>query len=287
MTFILLGGMFVCRSGEIITGFQYSSYKTFSKLLFQPITTEAINKAYETVHLSNQLISIQEKYINQHQSSVNARKVAASMITNTDNPNTVRICLGIPMTSKGTKMKSVTESPIWTNLFDSFMKSIDWKSNRFVFAFYLGLDKYDDLYDTGDAWSELRTEFKTRATYRLKEQLLNNEEVDEVLTKKLLLKISHFDHLQGAPTQVVSQVMLEAYVDGYDYYYQVNDDTIIVTPNWAPKLIQALASNPSIPNLGVTGPLDTNNDKIFTHSFVHRTHLEVGKCTSDFILQLY
>ena len=279
--------MFVCRSGEIITGFQYSSYKTFSKLLFQPITTEAINKAYETVHLSNQLISIQEKYINQHQSSVNARKVAASMITNTDNPNTVRICLGIPMTSKGTKMKSVTESPIWTNLFDSFMKSIDWKSNRFVFAFYLGLDKYDDLYDTGDAWSELRTEFKTRATYRLKEQLLNNEEVDEVLTKKLLLKISHFDHLQGAPTQVVSQVMLEAYVDGYDYYYQVNDDTIIVTPNWAPKLIQALASNPSIPNLGVTGPLDTNNDKIFTHSFVHRTHLEVGKCTSYFILQLY
>lgn len=30
-----------------------------------------------------------------------------------------------------------------------------------------------------------------------------------------------------------------------------------------------------IPNFGVTGPMDSNNNKIFTHSFVHRTHLEV------------
>lgn len=41
------------------------------------------------------------------------------------------------------------ESPFWTNLFDSFMKSIDWRSNRMVFKFYLGFDKADELYDTG------------------------------------------------------------------------------------------------------------------------------------------
>jgi hypothetical protein len=56
---------------------------------------------------------------------------------------------------------------------------------------------------------------------------------------------------------------------------QVNDDTSIVSPNWAPKLISALASNPFIANFGVTGPTDSNNEKIFTHSFVHRTHIEV------------
>jgi hypothetical protein len=39
--------------------------------------------------------------------------------------------------------------------------------------------------------------------------------------------------------------------------------------------VETLASNPSIPNFGVTGPADSNNDKIFTHSFVHRTHIEV------------
>ena len=56
---------------------------------------------------------------------------------------------------------------------------------------------------------------------------------------------------------------------------QVNDDTVITSPNWAPKLVAALASNPAIPNFGVTGPTDSNNEKIFTHSFVHRTHIEV------------
>jgi hypothetical protein len=57
---------------------------------------------------------------------------------------------------------------------------------------------------------------------------------------------------------------------------QVNDDTQIISPNWPQAFITALQSNPIAPNVGVTGPLDKNNDKIFTHSFVHRTHLEVA-----------
>jgi hypothetical protein len=44
---------------------------------------------------------------------------------------------------------TVKESPFWTNLFDSFMKSIDWRSNKMVYKFYLGFDKADELYDTG------------------------------------------------------------------------------------------------------------------------------------------
>ena len=56
---------------------------------------------------------------------------------------------------------------------------------------------------------------------------------------------------------------------------QVNDDTQIVTPNWAPAFIKALEENPLAPNVGVTGPSDTHNRQIFTHSFVHRTHFEV------------
>lgn len=60
----------------------------------------------------------------------------------------------------------------------------------------------------------------------------------------------------------------------------MNDDTVIVTPNWAIKLVETLALNPSIPNFGVTGPSDSNNDKIFTHGFVHRTHLEVSNSDS-------
>ena len=67
----------------------------------------------------------------------------------------------------------------------------------------------------------------------------------------------------------------------------MNDDTVIVTPNWAIKLVETLALNPSIPNFGVTGPSDSNNDKIFTHGFVHRTHLEVSKSNVTVFILLF
>ena len=70
--------------------------------------------------------------------------------------------LGIPLTSKGTVMYEITESPLWSNMFDSFMnvicywglvckivQSIDWKANKYVFGIYLGFDKADPIYDTG------------------------------------------------------------------------------------------------------------------------------------------
>ena len=107
--------------------------------------------AQELVSLSMQIESIQEEEIDSHQSSQQARKSAVELVIGAEHRRTVRICIGVPMTSKGTQMKSVEESPLWSNLFDSFMKSIDWRSNSYVFRFYLGFDKGDDLYDTGDA----------------------------------------------------------------------------------------------------------------------------------------
>ena len=47
----------------------------------------------------------------------------------------VKVAIVIPMTSKGTEMREVTDSPLWSNLFDSFMKTIDWRSNKFIFRF--------------------------------------------------------------------------------------------------------------------------------------------------------
>eukprot|EP01036_Dinobryon_divergens_P027179 gene27178-35905_t len=239
----LMGGFFTCASGQMTLGYE-GKYGSYNKFVLEAVDSKTAQNSYLLSDLS--------------------RKVSP-----------VRICLGIPITSKGTKMDEIRDSPFWNNLFDSFMKSIDWRSNRYVFRFYLGFDKADGLYDTGDAWSDMRTEFESRASYRMKEQLMSEDDIKTVLQTQLTLKLMHFDHLEGSPSQVVSQLMLKAYDDKFDYFYQVNDDTQIVSPNWAPKLVAALAANPSIPNFGVTGPSDTNNDKIFTHSFVHRTHFEV------------
>ncbi len=115
----------------------------------------------------------------------------------------------------------------------------------------------------------------------MKEQMLTDEIIQEILKTQLFIKLMHFDDLHGAPSQVVSQLVLQAYSDNYDYFYQINDDTVFVTPNWMPILINSLVSNPIISNFGVTGPQDTNNNRIFTHCFIHRTHIDVSiVCTA-------
>ena len=81
----------------------------------------------------------------------------------------------------------------------------------------------------GDAWSEIREEFIKRATFRMKEQLIEDDVIANIFSKYLSLKILHFDHLAGSPTQVVSQVMLAAYVDNFDYFYQVHLDFCFIS----------------------------------------------------------
>ena len=78
-----------------------------------------------------------------------------------DSANPVRICLGIPITSKGTKMDEIRDSPFWNNLFDSFMKSVDWRSNRYVFRFYLGLALNSLLYAWHGASTYINTYVRT------------------------------------------------------------------------------------------------------------------------------
>ncbi|CAM9632069.1 unnamed protein product, partial [Choristocarpus tenellus] len=75
---------------------------------------------------------------------------------------------------------------------------------------------------------------------------------------------------QGAPSRAVSRLVAQANQDGADYMYQINDDTIFITPRWAEVFATALRDNPLGRNVGVTGPVDTNNKRILTHAFVHR-----------------
>jgi hypothetical protein len=191
------------------------------------------------------------------------------------------------MTSKGTDMASVDQSPLWFNLFASFMESVDWAANQHAFTFYVGLDRGDPLYDTGDAWGAMRAAFEKNTRRAL--AWLNDGaaaanatagggpavEAQAVLDRMLRLKLMDFAGTSGAPSQVVVGLVAQAFADGCDYFFQVNDDTVIVSQGWADAFIRALASNPVRPNFGVTGPVDTNNPRILTHAFAHRTHVEV------------
>jgi len=274
----LIKGGFVCSPGKATLGYA-GPYQNFNKFIFTEVDDGRIKEAWELVDLSNQVHDILANSLKQQEKSQQKQKQNANAAISSDakghTQEHVKICMAVPMTSKGTEMQAVADSPFFPNLFDSFMKSIDWRSNRFEFSFYLGFDKADLLYDTGDAWSEMRSEFQKRATFHMKEQMLDDDAIRSIMKTKLSIKLMHFEHLEGSPTQVVSNLVLKAYSDGFDYFYQVNDDTSLVTPNWAPSLIKSLAGNPLVSNFGVTGPLDGNNDLIFTHAFVHRTHIDV------------
>lgn len=267
----IMGGFMTCGSGDIVKG--YSSRKAGNRFILESVPIADVQEAQNLVSLSDQILSIQKKGVLAKSKQLGDFTTAEAGEVSSHGP--VRIAVCIPITSKGTKMSAVLDSPFWTNIFDSFMKSIDWRSNKYYFKFFLGFDKADELYDTGDAWSDMRDEFHRRAMFRLTEQMIEVDEAELIVKKHIALKMMHFDHLDGAPSQVVSQLVLTGYLENYDYFYQVNDDTVIVSPNWPSKLVSCLSSNPFIANFGVTGPTDSNNDKIFTHSFVHRTHIEI------------
>ena len=66
----------------------------------------------------------------------------------------------------------------------------------------------------------------------------------------------------GKPAWAQNDAMMEAYMDGMNYGYRINDDTLLKTRGWTEKFIGALQSfNP--PNVGVVGP--THSGGSFRH----------------------
>ena len=78
-----------------------------------------------------------------------------------------------------------------------------------------------------------------------------------------------------SPAWAQNDAMMEAYLDGMEYYYRINDDTVLSSSKWVEAFIDTLASyNP--PNVGVVGPKHSRgNTRILTYDFVHRSHLDI------------
>ena len=82
------------------------------------------------------------------------------------------------------------------------------------------------------------------------------------------------DH-NGRPAWAQNDAMMEAYIDGMDYGYRINDDTLLLTSGWTEKFINALLSFDP-PNVGVVGPNHKGgNTEILTYDFTSRLHIEI------------
>ncbi|CAM9624920.1 unnamed protein product [Ascophyllum nodosum] len=187
-------------------------------------------------------------------------------------PEIIAIC--VPMTSRGTDMNSTHHSPVWKNAFQTFLSTTEWNPPRFRYHWYFGFDAGDPIYDGPDAVKSLDVAFQLLAKKEFRNRGLD---ADALLKGFMRLEAKYYYDFDNAPSYVVSALIQDAYDDGCDYFYQINDDTVMNSAGWAETFTAVLRTNPLGRNVGVTGPSDTNNRRILTHAFVHRrvTHLDI------------
>ena len=172
-----------------------------------------------------------------------------------------RIAVGGAVTSKGLKITQTDQVrvlPLFTHFLPSFCQC---GSIGYEYHFYFGYDDNDVIADR---------EFLVSVDERF-----NKTMVDRCggLTIGGLHMVPC--NYTGKPAWSQNDAMMQAYLDGMDFFYRLNDDTQPRTPRWTEAFIQTLAEfNP--PYVGVVGPsCNEGHQGIMTHDFVHRTHIEI------------
>jgi hypothetical protein len=86
-------------------------------------------------------------------------------------------------------------------------------------------------------------------------------------------------------TWAVNYATQRGYEEGADFFYRINDDTVLYANNWSSVFVAELAAMRPIPYLGVTGPADPyQNNEVLTHSFISRRHYEFYGTHFPFLL---
>lgn len=89
----------------------------------------------------------------------------------------------------------------------------------------------------------------------------------------ITLKLVKVNNTLKKPGPVFIEMARQAYDAKADYFYRINDDTEMIH-HWPSLFVRSLQS--LAPPYGVIGPrCDQGNDKILTHDFVHKIHLEI------------
>lgn len=173
------------------------------------------------------------------------------------------VAIGSGITSKDQALLSVSELPTHFLLFSMFLPSFcKTASSGFIYHFYLAFDATDQFFRN----PEFLTKFI--ATF---------ENITAALCLHLgtvYLHLVQCNHT-GKPAWAQNDAMMEAYLDHVDYFYRINDDTIMETDNWTSVFVDVL-NGFDPPNVGVVGPNTTGGKlEILTYDFVHRTHVDI------------
>jgi len=156
----------------------------------------------------------------------------------------------IPTTSNKRNYQNVQDIDFFKIVFSSFIKCMN-KDKKYNYNFYLGYDYDDQFY------------------------LQNHQKIIDYFNsfgqQNLLINLYKVENMKGKVGQIWSFLADKAKEKNH-FLYQLGDDIELIDSGWEDIFIQNLDKSNY---LGVTGPLDLNNVRLLTQSFVHIIHLDV------------
>ncbi|ELT88348.1 hypothetical protein CAPTEDRAFT_185292 [Capitella teleta] len=177
--------------------------------------------------------------------------------------NRTSIAIGLAITTRDQEFLSIDNlqyrTPFLKTLLPTFCKSA---SSGFDYHFYVAFDLNDP---------HLRQDEFLMAIHQC---FLSMVKELCVSSSSFFLHFVQCNH-NRSPSWAQNDAMMEAYMDGVDFYYRVNDDTQLLSPQWTEAFIEALAGFDP-PNIGVVGPSHKGgNERILTYDFVHHSHIDI------------
>ena len=167
----------------------------------------------------------------------------------------VHVALGVAVrTHEPTAPESL---PLLSVLIPSLVETIE-RGGAFNYTLYIGYDRGDPTYDDPVLLAGVALALRRRLTG----------------SPVRVIAVQYGGEDKGAPCWVWNKLFSRACSEGSSYFYQLNDDLKLVTPGWTPRFVDALVgSEPT--NFGIAGPLDLNNERLMTQSFVSCVHLDI------------
>jgi hypothetical protein len=154
---------------------------------------------------------------------------------------------------------TLSDIPLFNVLFPSLLCTLDCGFN---YVFVMGYDQGDPFYDSDKQISDIMDWFQKYIARPLQKRNI-------LITLRPVAVINPMHR----PGPVFTAIAREAYKLGSQYFYRVNDDSEFIG-RW-PKLYTDKIRSLSLP-YGVIGPsCYAAKDRILTHDFVHRTHLDI------------
>ena len=177
---------------------------------------------------------------------------------------TIAIGLGITTRKMTISHEHPTEMqiknmPFFEHLLPSFCRTYD---ADFSYHFYIAYDYNDPL---------LEKQSNVPLFVKYYKQIFTKECETRPVANLTLIKVGY----TRKPAWAQNDAMMTAYLDDNDFYYRVNDDTILESSNWQKTFISVL-SKYDPPYIGVVGPsFEFGNKEILTYDFTHRTHVDI------------